>query len=298
MGLMHPSTRWALVLLGLSLGNSSRAQVPQAPSPTPSSALETPRPSLLVGVVSAGRSLDVVPHGEGRLEQLKVRLGDRIEAGQVVALLEARTRQLELAARQAQLKAVTAEHSRFLILLRQARQAFEREQRIRDYTSTENLERAEHAVALAVADVELAQARLEAAQSELALAQENLEQARIRAPFTGVVSEQYLQPGMMVNRSTPILRLVAEERLLRFAIPEALLSSVSPGTELRVWVEGLPPLKGAVERMSPELELSSRHLKAEARLEVPEALRARVPVGTMVQVELVFPGSPQATARP
>jgi RND family efflux transporter MFP subunit len=249
-------------------------------------------------VVSASRSLDLVSQGEGRLEQLKVRLGDRVEAGQVVAQLELRTRQLQLASRQAQLKAAEAEHSRAVILLQQAKQQFEREQRIRDFTATENLERAGNAVALAAADVALALARLEAAQAEAALATENLEQARIRAPFTGVVSEQYLQPGMMVGRSTPIIRLVAEERLLRFAIPEALVPSVHPGTGIRIWLEGAPPLEGTVERLSPELDLSSRHLKAEARLEVPEALRPRIPVGSVVQVELVSPGAHSAIAGP
>jgi RND family efflux transporter MFP subunit len=297
MGSMHSSTRWALVLLGLNLASPATAQ----PSPTPQVPLHTQevqRPSMLVGVVAASRSLDLVSPGEGRLEQLKVRLGDHVAAGQVVAQLELRTRQLELASRQAQLKAAEAEHSRFAILLQQAQQQLEREKRIRSFSAAENLERAENAVALAGADVALARARLDAAQAEASLANENLEQARIRAPFAGVVSERYLQPGMTVSRGTPILRLVAEERVLRFAIPEALVPSVRPGTPLRIWVQGASLLNGSVERISPELDLSSRHVKAEARLDVPEALRTRVPVGSMVQVELLPAPDARAAGSP
>ncbi|WXH27473.1 Macrolide export protein MacA [Myxococcus stipitatus] len=268
--------------------HTGRAQEPGRPptaelSRTAQAAGTSPR---LVGVVSATRSLDVLPQIEGRLEQLKVRLGDRVEAGQVLAQLDARTHQLELTARQARLKAAEAEHSRFVILLEQARQLLVREQRIREHSAAEALEKAEHGVALASADVDLAKARLVEAQAQVSLALESLEYTRIRAPFTGVVSEEYLQPGMMTGASIPIVRLVGEERLLRFAIPESLVSSVRGGQAVQVRIDGAAPLQGVVERLSPELDATSRHLKAEARLTIPPELRGRLPIGAIVPVEL------------
>jgi RND family efflux transporter MFP subunit len=286
--------RGTLILLCLAFGNAS-AGVPE-PSPVEGPTQAAVRP-VLVGVLAATRAVDLLPQVEGRLEQLKVRLGDRVEAGQVVALLDTRMRQLELASRQAGQKASEAEQARFVLLLQQAQRQLEREQRIREHTAAEVVEKAEHEVALAASDVELAKAKLAESQVQVSLALEALEQARIRAPFTGVVSEEYLQPGMMASRTTPILRLVSEERLLRFAIPEALVSSVRVGDAVRVQLEGASPIHGVVERLSPELDATSRHLKAEALLSLPPEVRARLPIGTLVPVELAGPAAAHASGK-
>ena len=269
--------RAAVVLLGVVMGGAG-------PEPRPAR-LPVHVPSL-TGVVGASRAVDLLPQEEGRLERLQVRLGERVEAGQVVALLDDRTRRLELAARQAQLAAAEVERTRCTLLLRQARQQLVREQRLRDYSAAEQVEKAEHAVALAATDVELARARASAVRAEVALAQEHLARAEVRAPFAGTVSEEYLQPGMMANGTTPILRLVGEERMLRLAIPEALAGLLRQGDPLRVRLGDTLLVPGTLERLSPELDAVSRHLKAEARLELPPEARALLPVGLVVPVEL------------
>lgn len=278
--------RAAIVLLGVVLGGASTERSPSAPSPALAPPAQAPP---LIGVVSATRALDLLPQVEGRLEQLHVRLGERVEAGQLVARLDTRTRQLVLGSRQAQLKATEVEHSRCALLLQQARQQLARLQRIRDYTAAEEVEKAETAVALASTDVELAQARVASARADVALAEEELAQAHLRAPFTGTVSEEYLQPGMLAGRATPIVRLVGEERMLRFAVPESLAGTLRRGHPLRIRVGDGRVLEGTVERVSPELDTVSRHVKAEARLNVPPEARAGLPVGTVVPVELGVP---------
>ena len=268
MRAMRPLLCGTLATLGLLVGRAVAQDAPRAPPPEPVAERAAVRLHSMVGVVSATRALDVLPQVDGRLEQLKVQLGDRVKAGQVVALLDTRARQFELSARQAQEEATGAELSRSTLLLKQAQQQWLREKRIRDYSTSESLEKAEHAVALAGVEVDLARARHSQAQAEVALSNEVLEQARIRAPFDGRVSEEYLQPGMMASRTTPILRLVGEERLLRFAIPEALAGAVRPGDAVRIHAgAATPSFPGVVERISPELDAVSRHVKAEARLD-------------------------------
>lgn len=284
----------AFILLGWVMGGAAGTQVARGPLEHASSESGVRSPAL-VGVIAAAQALDLLPQVEGRLEQLQVRLGEHVEAGQVIALLDTRTRQLELAARQAQLQAAEVEHTRSTLLLRQARQLLEREQRVRDYTAGEEVEKAENAVALAATDVALARARVSEAQAQVSLSRENLEQARIRAPFAGTVSEEYLQPGMLVGRTTPIVRLVGRERLLRFAIPEALAGSLRRGQPVRVHAGAAQVLDGTLERISPELDTVSRHMKAEARLNATPEASERLPVGALVPVEL---GEPSPTGSP
>jgi RND family efflux transporter MFP subunit len=240
-----------------------------------------------VGVVVASQFLDLVPRVEGRLEVLKVRLGERVSAGQELALVELQPLELELAARQANVQAAEAEHSRSTILLTQAQQRLEREQRIREYSAAEVLEQARNQVALALVEVELAKARVAEARARLDLAASNLANARLRAPFAGVVSEIFLQPGNLVGRTTPIVRLVSQELRLRFAVPPPLAGTLHTGTEVHARLESLDvTLTGSVDSISPELDPASRHLRAEARLSIPPAWRGRIPSGVLAQVEL------------
>lgn len=278
---MRVSARWPLALwLLLSAG-----AVPAAPPSSPVIKPELSWAEPLVGVVASRQTLDLAPMTEGRLEQVKVSLGDRVEAGRVVAVLEARMLQLDLSMRQARVQAAEAEHSRSGLILQQAKRLLQREQRLRHVTAAEEVEKAEHAVQLAEVDVELAKARLAEAQAQVAIATENLEQTRIRAPFSGTVSELYLHPGMAVSRATPVLRLVREELLLRFAVPESLATSIRPGTEVKVRVTGLEAqVRAVVERLSPELSPTSRHMRAEARLVLTDELRGRLPIGLVVEV--------------
>jgi RND family efflux transporter MFP subunit len=272
--------RWLIACLMMLGPGIAPALASEASSP----ALTASPPGALVGVVVASRTLDLAPKVEGRMETLKVRLGERVSAGQEVALLELEPFELELAARLANLKAAEADQAKNTLLLTQAQQRLEREKRIREYSAAEALETAETQVALAVADVDLAKARTAEAK---ALAASNLANARVRAPFSGVVSEVLLQPGVLVGRTTPLLRLVSDELRLRFAVPAAQSGNVRPGTEVRVRLEALDiTVTGTVDSISPELDPASRHLRAEAKLNVPAAQRGRIPTGLLAQVEL------------
>lgn len=289
-----PGRWWALAFLTLSgLGATPMGETAGAQAST------LPLSQELVGVVVATRTLDLGPKVEGRLQELKVRLGERVAANQVVAALETEPLEFEWASRQASLKAAEAEVNRTTILLLQAQQRLEREKRIKDYSAAEAVETAEHAVALAAADQELAKARAAEAQTRLAQAATQLENAKVRAPFAGVVSEIYLYPGTQLARNSPILRLVSEEFRLRFAVPISHAGLLRPGAPVSARLESLGlVLTGFVENVSPEVDPSSRLVKAEARLEIPPAHRGRIPSGLLAVVDLSPSGGVTASSTP
>lgn len=247
--------------------------------------LPTPATSPFVGVVVATQALDLTAQAEGRMTRLEVRLGDHVASGQVVAVVELEPLQLEVNARQANFQAAEAEFQRMQVLQKQAQQRLDREKRIREHTSTEAFETAQTDLALATANVELASARRAEAQARLAQAQLSLANARVRAPFAGHVTECYQPVGSMIGRGTPLIRLVSDELRLRFAVPENQTASVRPGSTVQVLLPVLGvKLEAKVERMAPEVDPSSRHQKAEARLIIPEPLRDRVAVGLLAEV--------------
>ncbi|WP_426749385.1 efflux RND transporter periplasmic adaptor subunit [Myxococcus sp. Y35] len=276
--------RWLVVAaLTGAPGVGAKPPAPVAPEEGRASTSDS-----LVGVVVAHHSLDMTSQQSGRLQVLKVRLGERVEAGQVVAQLELEPLQLETAVRKAQLQAAQAEVSRTELLLVQAQQRLKREQSIREFTAAEAVESAETDVALAKVNVEVAQARRAEAKALLDAASRNLETAMLRAPFAGRVTELYQAPGVMVGPATAILRLVSEELRLRFAVPEHLATSVRAGTRIQVRLPALGmTLTGAVDSLAPEVDPASRHQKAEARLFLEGAQREQLATGLLAEVELV-----------
>jgi RND family efflux transporter MFP subunit len=255
-------------------------------------------PDALVGVVVAHQALDLSAQAEGRLQKLEVRLGERVAAGQVLAVLELEPLQIEVNARQASLQAADAELRRSEVLAHQAQQRLEREKRISHLTAAEALETAENELALAQADVELAKAHRAEAEARLAQAQRTLENARVRAPFAGRITERYQALGTLVGSSTPLFRLVSDELRLRFAVPETQAASVRVGGTVQVRLPALGvTLEGRVESLAPEVDPASRHQKAEARLLIPEPLKDRVAVGLLAEVVL-GPLAEAATATP
>lgn len=270
-----------------------------APGAQASSGEGLPAPALspFVGVVVATQALVLTSQAEGRMTRLEVRLGDHVASGQVVAVVDLEPLQLEVNARQANFKAAEAELQRVQVLQKQAQQRLDREQRIREHTSKEAFESAQTDLDLATANVALASARRAEAQARLAQAQLSLDNARVRAPFAGHVTECYQPVGSMIGRGTPLIRLVSDELRLRFAVPENQTASVRPGSTVQVLLPVLGmKLEAKVERLAPEVDPSSRHQKAEARLIIPEPLRDRVAVGLLAEVVPVADPTHAATS--
>lgn len=267
---------------------------------TPEAAVKAkPRSAPFVGVLTASRVLDISPEVDGRLESINVRLGERVRAGQLLAALDLQPFQLELAGRAASVQAAEAEEQRAIVQLEQARLRVEREKRIVEYSAAEALETAEQEMALAKAALAQVRARLAEARVRHAQAARDLEQARLKALFTGIVTEVYTQPGVLVGRSTPILRLVSEELRLRFAVPEMTARHLHLGSRLRVRLETLGvELTGTVDHIAPEIDTLSRHQKMEARLDIPESLQGRIPTGAMAAVELLPHDETRAASEP
>ncbi|NMO13534.1 efflux RND transporter periplasmic adaptor subunit [Pyxidicoccus fallax] len=276
--------RWLTAGWLLACAGSAGASTPEAPA-LPEQALKASQP--LLGVVVASQTLDVVSEVEGRLAEVPAHLGKRVQAGEVLASLDVEPLRLELEARKANVRAAEATTRRAALVLVQAKQRLEREERIRAFSAAEAEEAARGEVAVADADVALAQARQSEALARMAQAERDLAQARIRAPFTGTVTEQYLTPGMRVSRATPVVRLVSEELRLRFAVPEGLAPALRVGATVRVRLSAVgEELTGTVDRLSPEVDPASRHQKAEALLQVPARLKGRLSTGLLAEVFL------------
>lgn len=195
------------------------------------------------GTLRARRSVRLHSQEEGRIEQLPVFAGDRVEAGRLVAKMDDRLLRAELA---------KAEATR-----RQAEQDVARVQRLADrkLVSVDELQRAQTALRVAV--------------SEESLLQTRLGYATLTAPFDALVSERLVEPGDAVPKFAHLLTLVDPTSLYtEVPVSELLLPTLKSGDVVQLTIDALGAARyeGRIGRIHPTIDPATRQGVLEVNL--------------------------------
>src|SRR5690606_38362453 len=104
--------------------------------------------------------------------------------------------------------------------LTEAERRFQRREAMSDQVASEELDGARFAAERARAAVSEASAAVAEHRSRVQQLERALEETVITAPFAGTVSIRYADPGALVTRGAPVVRLIASDELwVRFAVP-------------------------------------------------------------------------------
>jgi membrane fusion protein (multidrug efflux system) len=182
----------------------------------------------------AREQVDVVPKQGGLLARILVEEGARVSAGQELGRLD--DAEWVLQAEQSEARS------------RAARDAVERARALAelDLISQQEVERLASDARVAEAEVGLARLRVE--------------NAVIRAPFSGTITHRYVERGQQVTTSSPAFGIADLDRLeAQIAIPEREATRVEVGQTARVILqEGAAPVAtGRVERIRPVVDAAS-----------------------------------------
>jgi len=110
---------------------------------------------------------------------------------------------------------------------------------------------------------DVAAAKLRAAEAELVVARKALGDAVLVAPFSGMVSNRYAQPGERVALDARVVSVVDLSRLqLEAAVPPAAIGQVRAGQPISFRVEGFGEraFDGRIERINPSANAGSRSI--------------------------------------
>ena len=197
--------------------------------------------------VEAERTAEVLSETSGVLTEIGVREGDSVNAGQVLARVDARERRL--AFRQAELRLSRADAE----LSRQQR-AFEQ-----DLVSEWDYEKARF-------DRDLSASELETARLEL-------ERTEIRAPFAGRVTEVLFVEGGRLEPAQHLLTLADFDTLVaRLYVPERDVAGLAPGQPAVVRPESDASgtgITGRIRDVSPVVDRSTGTVKVTVALPSP-----------------------------
>lgn len=206
---------------------------------------------VMPGTVHALSQATVRAKLSAEIRVVRVREGEPVQVGEVLAEFDTAALKVQLAERTAALEAARAQ----LIQSQRTREA--NAQLVKQNFISQN------AFDTADAAFQAQAAAVEAAQAQLAQTQLLLTDAVVRAPIGGHVSKRHVQPGEKVSFDAPLIGIIDLSRLeVQTQAPVSDVASIVPGARAVVSIEGLPdrPIDGRVERVNPSTEPGTRSI--------------------------------------
>jgi len=273
----------AAVLGGSSCSTKPQAEVPSTETVRNVSVLAVKQdniPDVLesVGTVRAAQSSDLASQMMGNILEIRVREGDRVSRGEVLAVIDDsqpratldRARAAELAAQQ-QLVAANSDLALAESTLRRDRYLYEQK-----VVSQQEFDEVNTRQQTFLARRDIAQAGQDQARAALNQAATSLDYTRIRAPFNGIVTHKKVDSGTLASPGMPIFTVEDMRRFqLEVSVNESDLWCVRPGGQVAVAIDALgnTELKGKVAQIVPTADPASRAFFV--KIDLPSETRLR-----------------------
>ena len=199
-----------------------------------------------MGTIAANEIVEIKSEAEGTIEEIAFTEGQVVKKGQLLIRLDERKLAAAVAEAVATHKLSQANHERAKQLLKDK------------LVSQQEYDQA-------VATFQLNEASLE-------LKQQQLRDARIHAPFDGIVGARQISPGQVISKSQTLTWLVDLDTVkIEVNVPERYLSQLKIGQTIGFTVAAYPsePFKGELYFISPQLDPATRTALVKARIGNP-----------------------------
>jgi HlyD family secretion protein len=218
----------------------------------------------------------------GRVAEVRVDEGDRVEAGQVLARMDTGTLEAELARARAGVAEARQRRSAAAAVVAQrqsecalAEKDLDRAVRLHDEAVVSEktvdeertrVETAEAACDAARAKLEDAEAAIDSARASERVVAEDLDDATLVAPRAGVIQYRLAEPGEVLAAGGRVLTLLdLSEVTLTVFLPTAEAGRVRVGAEARVVLDARPelPIPARVSFVAQEAQFTPKQVETE-----------------------------------
>jgi RND family efflux transporter MFP subunit len=225
--------------------------VPATATPAPRSAAVEGSVLDATGYVVARRQATVSAKTTGKVVEVFIEEGMRVQEGQVLARLDASIPRAELALSESQLASARSSLEEMKVQIRQAELDLRRTEGLasRKLASQADLDRVQLTLQGLQARLERQQRDVVVAERAVAVQRQLVDDMEIRAPFTGVVTAKAAQPGEMISpvsagggfTRTGICTIVDMESLeVEVDVNEAYINRVQPKQPVSVALNAYP----------------------------------------------------------
>ncbi len=222
------------------------AAVPTSPLSSARTALSGNIPSVRVRV-SASRHTILSTQSTGRIEEFRVKDGDRFQKGDLLVRMDDALPKL-------QMQRAQAVYDRQAVVHRMVKELYD--------LGTKG-----------EAELEVAEADLAQAETDRSLARHMLARTRVEAPFAGRVADVFAREMQYLPEGQPLLEILDDSTLeLEFIVSSQWVSWFAPGYRFTVTVEETGRVYEAeLQRIGGKVDPLSQSMKAYAVLLEPDA---------------------------
>ncbi|MBN2514940.1 MAG: efflux RND transporter periplasmic adaptor subunit [Deltaproteobacteria bacterium] len=247
----------------------------------------------------------VAPKIAGRLNKIFIDIGDHVNQGQLIAILEDEEYVQQVDQARAELDVARANIEENHSALNLAQREFERARALREkkIVSESELDAAEAQYKASLAKQKVAVAQVAQKEAELKTAQVRLDYTRIKASWENgresrLVGERFVDEGTMLTANAPIASII-DIRNLKAVIHviERDYPRVATGRQAVVSTDAYHnrTFSGTIARIAPLLKEAARQARVEVDIPNPENL---LKPGMFVRVEIEFARHADATVVP
>jgi RND family efflux transporter MFP subunit len=260
------------------------------------------------GYVVARRRATVAAKITGKVIEVSLQEGQRVEAGQIIARLDDSNARAALAQSEAQVKQAEAVLASSQTAYEDALPIFRRNEREKaaGVISAQSFDQARTQIDAAKSELLVSQRALDAARAGREVAQRNLDDTIVRAPFSGIVTEKAAQAGEMVSpisagsgfTRTGIGTIVDMNSLeVEVDVSENFIGRVLPQQPVRIKLNAYPDwvIPGAVIATIPTADRAKATVKVRIAISLKDP-RILPDMGARVSfLSTTSPGSAGAT---
>jgi len=223
-----------------------------------------------IGSVAAVQGVTVSADLPGLVSELSFDSGRVVAAGEVLARLDSRQEQAQLAAAEAQLELTRL-----------------------------NLGRAQGLVDQGVvsrADYDRAVAEHRQAEARVGEIEATIDRKQIRAPFSGLLGIRQANLGQYLNGGDPVVPLQSLDPIyVNFSVPQQDGARLRVGSEVRIEAEGTGSFSGQITAVDSVVDVATRNVQAQATFRNPAG---RLRPGMFVKTQVGLGASAAVVALP
>jgi RND family efflux transporter MFP subunit len=254
----------------------------------------------VTGTLVSAAAVDVKTRFAGRLVAMLKQEGDRVQKGEILAMLEETDAQLALGQARATQGVAQAALDRARVAEEHARREFERAQNLlRSGGITDrDFQAADMAARDAQAQAKLAEAQLEQARQAVALAEKHLSDCRIVSPINGEVERKFFNPGGWVDGNALLYKLVDNSRLqLETYVASSEIARVAEDQKVRFSVAAFPQEEFTASILNISAAVQAQNRSVLLRAAVPNP-GGRLKAGMFVKGRIITGTKPAALVVP
>jgi len=190
---------------------------------------ENVRKRTFSGVTKAAVETPLSFRVSGKIVELAVSIGTKVNSGNVIARLDTTDYELQVKQLQAQLKQAAAQ-------LKQAKAEYSR---IRELYESKNASKSN--LDSGRAAFESAKAQTESIEKSLELAQQQMTYCTLTAPMKGAIASKAVDLHQTVSAGSPVASLTSGGKMqMEIGVPETLIAKVRVGDKAKIAFESVP----------------------------------------------------------